>query len=76
MALIRQGDAPSPQRALSDPGCDIALHARAASPKIPTGPRSDLLYGALEIMQPSPVVTFEPRSRGLQGAGAEARAVR
>ena len=35
-----------------------ALHARAASPEDTDWAQIDLLYGALEIMQPSPVVTL------------------
>jgi RNA polymerase sigma-70 factor, ECF subfamily len=35
-----------------------ALHARAAKPEDTDWPQIDLLYGALEIMQPSPVVTL------------------
>jgi RNA polymerase sigma-70 factor (ECF subfamily) len=35
-----------------------ALHARAASPEDTDWTQIDLLYGALEIMQPSPVVTL------------------
>ncbi len=35
-----------------------ALHARAARPEETDWPQIDLLYGALEIMQPSPVVTL------------------
>ena len=45
-----------------------ALHARAAKPEETDWTQIDLLYGALEVMQPSPVVTLEPRGRGLQGA--------
>src|SRR5437899_3009493 len=35
-----------------------ALHARAAKPEDPDWTQTDLLYGTLEIMQPSPVVTL------------------
>jgi RNA polymerase sigma-70 factor (ECF subfamily) len=35
-----------------------ALHARAARPEDTDWTQIDLLYGALEIMQPSPVVTL------------------
>lgn len=35
-----------------------ALHARAATPEDTDWAQIDLLYGALEIMQPSPVVTL------------------
>lgn len=35
-----------------------ALHARAATPEETDWTQIDLLYGALEIMQPSPVVTL------------------
>src|SRR3954471_2532366 len=35
-----------------------ALHARAARPEETDWPQIDLLYGALELMQPSPVVTL------------------
>ena len=35
-----------------------ALHARAAKPEETDWTQIDLLYGALEIMQPSPVVTL------------------
>ncbi len=35
-----------------------ALHARAAKPEDTDWTQIDLLYGALEIMQPSPVVTL------------------
>jgi RNA polymerase sigma-70 factor, ECF subfamily len=35
-----------------------ALHARAARPEDTDWAQIDLLYGALEIMQPSPVVTL------------------
>ena len=35
-----------------------ALHARAKRPEIPTGREIDLLYGVLERLQPSPVVTL------------------
>ena len=35
-----------------------ALHARAETPEDTDWTQIDLLYGALEIMQPSPVVTL------------------
>ena len=35
-----------------------ALHARATDPKVTDWAQIDLLYGALERMQPSPVVTL------------------
>ena len=35
-----------------------ALHARAAGPEDTDWAQIDLLYGALELMQPSPVVTL------------------
>ncbi|MDA9438131.1 hypothetical protein XH98_03140 [Bradyrhizobium sp. CCBAU 51745] len=35
-----------------------ALHARAATPDETDWPQIDLLYGALEVVQPSPVVTL------------------
>ena len=35
-----------------------ALHARAARPEDTDWTQIDLLYGALEVMQPSPVVTL------------------
>ncbi len=35
-----------------------ALHARAAKPEDTDWNQIDLLYGALEVIQPSPVVTF------------------
>ena len=50
-----------------------ALHARAASPEDTDWTQIDLLYGALEIMQPSPVVTLNravavSKVRGAQAA--------
>ncbi len=38
------------------------------SPKRTDWTQIDLLYGALEIMQPSPVVTLKSRGCGVQGA--------
>ncbi|KRQ10479.1 hypothetical protein AOQ73_08445 [Bradyrhizobium pachyrhizi] len=35
-----------------------ALHARAEKPEDTDWPQIDLLYGALEVMQPSPVITL------------------
>src|SRR5277367_2379095 len=50
-----------------------ALHARAAKPEDTDWTQIDLLYGALEIMQPSPVVTLNravavSKVRGAQAA--------
>src|ERR1700692_2508631 len=50
-----------------------ALHARAEKPEDTDWTQIDLLYGALEIMQPSPVVTLNravavSKVRGAQGA--------
>jgi RNA polymerase sigma-70 factor (ECF subfamily) len=50
-----------------------ALHARAARPEDTDWTQIDLLYGALEIMQPSPVVTLNravavSKVRGAQAA--------
>src|ERR1700709_2032763 len=50
-----------------------ALHARAATPEDTDWTQIDLLYGTLEIMQPSPVVTLNragalSRVRGAQAA--------
>ena len=50
-----------------------ALHARAAKPDETDWTQIDLLYGALEVMQPSPVVTLN-RGRGVQGTRAASRA--
>ena len=50
-----------------------ALHARAAKPDETDWTQIDLLYGALEVMQPSPV-DAQPRGRGVQGARAASRA--
>jgi RNA polymerase sigma-70 factor (ECF subfamily) len=50
-----------------------ALHARAKRPEDTDWPQIDLLYGALEAIQPSPVVTLNravavSKSRGAQAA--------
>src|SRR6202044_767251 len=50
-----------------------ALHARAAKPDETDWTQIDLLYGALEVMQPSPVVTLNravavSKVRGAQAA--------
>jgi len=45
-----------------------ALHARAAQAQDTDWAQIDLLYAALEQMQPSPVVTLNPGGRGLEGA--------
>jgi len=49
-----------------------ALHARAARPEDTDWAQIDLLYGALEIMQPSPVVTLNRAVAvsKVRGAGA------
>jgi RNA polymerase sigma-70 factor (ECF subfamily) len=50
-----------------------ALHARAATPDDTDWPQIDLLYGSLEILQPSPIVTLNrsvavSKVRGAQAA--------
>ena len=50
-----------------------ALHARAAKPEDTDWTQIDLLYGALEIMQPSPVVTLNRAVAVVQGARAPKR---
>jgi RNA polymerase sigma-70 factor (ECF subfamily) len=49
-----------------------ALHARAARPEDTDWSQIDLLYGALEIMQPSPVVTLNRAVAVSKVRGAEA----
>ena len=49
-----------------------ALHARAARPEDTDWAQIDLLYGALEIMQPSPVVTLNRAVAVSKVLGAEA----
>src|SRR5476649_900846 len=49
-----------------------ALHARAAKPADTDWTQIDLLYGALEIMQPSPVVTLNRAVAVSKVRGAEA----
>jgi RNA polymerase sigma-70 factor, ECF subfamily len=49
-----------------------ALHARAARPEDTDWAQIDLLYGALEIMQPSPVVTLNRAVAVSKVRGAEA----
>ena len=49
-----------------------ALHARAARPEDTDWTQIDLLYGALEIMQPSPVVTLNRAVAVSKVRGAEA----
>ena len=52
-----------------------ALHARAAKPEDTDWTQIDLLYGALEVMQPSPVVTLNRAVAvsKVRGAGGGAR---
>jgi RNA polymerase sigma-70 factor, ECF subfamily len=49
-----------------------ALHARAATPEETDWKQIDLLYGALELMQPSPVVTLNRAVAVSKVRGAEA----
>ena len=49
-----------------------ALHARAAKPEDTDWTQIDLLYGALELMQPSPVVTLNRAVAVSKVRGAEA----
>jgi RNA polymerase sigma-70 factor (ECF subfamily) len=49
-----------------------ALHARAARPEDTDWTQIDLLYGALEVMQPSPVVTLNRAVAASKVRGAEA----
>ncbi len=49
-----------------------ALHARAAKPEDTDWTQIDLLYGALEAMQPSPVVTLNRSVAVSKARGAEA----
>ena len=49
-----------------------ALHARAAKPEDTDWTQIDLLYGALEIMQPSPVVTLNRSVAVSKARGPEA----
>jgi RNA polymerase sigma-70 factor (ECF subfamily) len=49
-----------------------ALHARAATPEDTDWAQIDLLYGTLEIMQPSPVVTLNRAVAVSKVRGAEA----
>jgi RNA polymerase sigma-70 factor (ECF subfamily) len=49
-----------------------ALHARASKPEDTDWTQIDLLYGALEIMQPSPVVTLNRAVAVSKVRGAEA----
>jgi RNA polymerase sigma-70 factor, ECF subfamily len=49
-----------------------ALHARAATPDETDWTQIDLLYGALELMQPSPVVTLNRAVAVSKVRGAEA----
>ncbi len=49
-----------------------ALHARAPAPEATDWPQIDLLYGALERMQPSPVVTLNRAVAVSRARGAEA----
>ncbi len=67
----RQGDAPPPARALSgrrppSPPC----HARAERAEDTDWAQIDLLYAALERMQPSPVVTLNRAVAVIEGARA------
>ncbi len=49
------------------------LHARAATAEpTPTGRSIDRLYAALEQLEPSPVITLEPRGGGVEDAGPRA----
>src|SRR6201996_7185979 len=49
-----------------------ALHARATTPAETDWAQIDLLYGALELVQPSPVVTLNRSVAVSKGRGAEA----
>ena len=49
-----------------------ALHARAATPDETDWTQIDLLYGALEVVQPSPVVTLNRAVAVSKARGAEA----
>ncbi len=49
-----------------------ALHSRAAKPEDTDWAQIDLLYGALEVMQPSPVVTLNRAVAASKVRGAEA----
>ena len=49
-----------------------ALHARAAKPEDTDWAQIDLLYGALEVMQPSPVVTLNRSVAVSKARGPEA----
>jgi RNA polymerase sigma-70 factor, ECF subfamily len=49
-----------------------ALHARATKPEDTDWAQIDLLYGALELMQPSPVVTLNRSVAVSKARGAEA----
>src|SRR5258706_12092496 len=49
-----------------------ALHARAAKPEDTDWAQIDLLYGALEVMQPSPVVTLNRAVAVSKMPGADA----
>ena len=56
-----------------------ALHARAAKPEDTDWAQIDLLYGTLEVMQPSPVVTLNrsvavSKARGPGGGAGDDRA--
>src|SRR5204862_7040702 len=51
-------DAPQTPRPVSGAGGHPALHARAARPEDTDWAQIDLLYAALETLQPSPVVTL------------------
>ena len=56
-----------------------ALHARAATPRTPTGPRSTCSTSTLERLQPSPVVTLNravavAKVRGPAGGAGDDRA--
>src|SRR6201992_1637468 len=58
--------------ALIDQATIAALHARAEKPEDTDWTQIDLLYGALEIMQPSPVVTLNRAVAVSKVSGAQA----
>ncbi|MGY4348781.1 RNA polymerase sigma-70 factor (ECF subfamily) [Bradyrhizobium sp. GM7.3] len=51
-----------------------ALHARASTPEETDWAQIDLLYGALEVVQPLAGGDAQPRGRGFQGARTASRA--
>ncbi len=61
----RQGDPPSPPGPYQLQAAIAALHARAKRAEDTDWAEIELLYAALERVQPSPVVTLQPRRRGL-----------